>query len=334
MSKLKIINLINLPFFGALLAMTAVHCLKPPQVEASLKLVWLEPANVQSDRDLSLAYGDRLITFSNETSSQTELLVQAASTDINENNTERTRSIGRLVLTFFLLFFVPLGIFYPLFLFYKMLLIKPEDDRRIVFNEHQAEIKDFPSSATIPTKKDLTKATVSKLQIAFTPPAQELRKELSRVSSLAGANVKGNLVKLMHQTVEVLIEQKHWTHINHSSLTLPLDLVKPEFDSISKSERHKFNTKQPNSGDRNLSSNYERNYSYVVVTLILCTTHDSPLFRAINTKEQLVGQLERLRKMKQDSIIKFELLWNPQQEGIYLSNDCLLTEYAEMTRLF
>ncbi|MGL5074232.1 MAG: DUF1517 domain-containing protein [Waterburya sp.] len=42
----------------------------------------------------------------------------------------------------------------------------------------------------------------------------------------------------------------------------------------------------------------------------------------------------KLSKMEQDSVIKFELLWNPQQENVYISNEQLLIEYADMTRLF
>ena len=325
------INLVDLRFFGtALIATIAIYCLNPFQTEGSLKAETIRLLHsakiIESDRSLIPAKNLPIISEANS--------LPQPSTTADENAGTRTRSIRLLVLALFMLFFVPLGIFYPLFLFYRMLLIKPEESDSILFEEHDPKTEE--SSSITRSKKAPTKATVSKLQIAFTPPARKLRKELSRVSS-ANVNPEGGLVKLMHQTVEVLIEQGYWTHVSYSSSTLPLELVRSEFDSISNCERHKFTNKQSGLIDYNCntssSKGYERNYSYVVVTLILCTTHITPLFQTINTKEQLVEELAKLGKMAENSLISFELLWNPQQENIYISNDRLLIEYDEMIRL-
>jgi uncharacterized membrane protein len=228
------------------------------------------------------------------------------------------------------------------------LLIKPnESDDVLNSNSHgdlngdrQAEFSEPLNSidSVLQAEVDVNQATVSKLQIAFSPPATQLRQELSRVSVMTHLNVEDDLVDLMHQTVAVLIEQGHWTHVSYGSITLPLEKVRSEFDFISCQERAKFISETPSlvNHNRNVSKSdgYHESYSYVVVTLILCTSHTAPLFKRINTKEQLVQELMELGKMKRDSVIKFELLWNPQQEGVYLSNDRLLTEYEDMTRLF
>jgi hypothetical protein len=256
----------------------------------------------------------------------------ATRADVKESPTRLIRLIS---LSFFFLFFVPLGIFYPLFLFYKMLLTKPNDllnsDRQAGFTEPVDSI-----DSVLQAEQDVNQATVSKLQIAFSPPARELRAELSRVTSMTDLH-QFDLVDLMHQTVDVLIDQGHWTHASYGSITLPLAKVKSEFNFISVQERTKFTSKTPSLANynRNISNSNgnQESYSYVVVTLILCTSHTAPLFKKINTKEQLVNELTQLGKMEKDSVIKFELLWNPQSEGVYLSNDQLLTEYADMTRL-
>jgi hypothetical protein len=256
----------------------------------------------------------------------------ATRADVKESPTRLIRLIS---LSFFFLFFVPLGIFYPLFLFYKMLLTKPNDllnsDRQAGFTEPVDSI-----DSVLQAEQDVNQATVSKLQIAFSPPARQLRAELSRVTSMTDLH-QFDLVDLMHQTVDVLIDQGHWTHASYGSITLPLAKVKSEFNFISVQERTKFTSKTPSLANynRNISNSNgnQESYSYVVVTLILCTSHTAPLFKKINTKEQLVNELTQLGKMEKDSVIKFELLWNPQPEGVYLSNDQLLTEYADMTRL-
>jgi len=344
-SKSKTINLANLYFFSAaLLATGATSALNPIEVRATSDPLTLSPQLRVEGTTPNLS-SQSLVPFpsalTTESSSTNLLLAQTEPNVTSQNDGADRSNLLRLTsVAFFLLFFVPLGIFYPLFLFYRMLLVKPEKSNGFVADESQPETIRSRSAKNYssPAVTDITKATVSKLQIAFSPPAKELRKELSRVSSVGDIKSDRDIVDLMHQTVDVLIEQQHWSHISHSSQTFPLHLVKPKFDSISKSERKKFKSKQPGLVERDLdlsgSEGYERNYSYVVVTLILCTSHAAPLFTAISTKKQLIEELTKLKNIEENAVIKFELLWNPQQENIYISNDRLLVEYDEMIRLF
>lgn|GEM_PF-4683500 len=351
MPKFKIINLTNLSFFGAaLLATSATHCFNPSKLEAvSSPLVSSQPLHSTPiktvDKDLVLSQNNLPASASSPSSAQSEAsLLLAQGTDSVDKDADNPQSRSRLIrlvtLSFFLLFFVPLGIFYPLFLFYKMLLIKPESSRGIPPSNY-SEPKVAKSSNLVNSGSqaiDTNKATVSKLQIAFSPPARELRKELSRVSSIIDADPNYDLLELMQKTVRVLIEQGHWTHASHSEITLPLKQIRAEFDSICDLEGNKFTSKHPGLIDynRNVSSSegYERNYSYVVATLVFCTSQPLPLFQTISTKDKLVEDLVKLEEMPEDSLIKFESIWNPQQEDIYISNEQLLIEYEDLARLF
>ena len=350
-SKINILSFISL----ALLASTATNCLnikveaKTPSQAFNHRLFLANINPTSQDFKQHQDYQEILTTPGNTLKHDQADLLLADNVNLETNNSAENESrpdfIRLVVLSFFLLFFVPLGIFYPLFLFYRILLIKPEesdlaDDLTDIFNNDlQREFYETASPINIKQQgaKNLNKATVSKLQIAFLPPAYQLRQELSRVTSEANVNGEYDLVSLMHRTIKVLVEQGHWTHVCHDSITLPLEQVKPEFDLISHQERNKFVSKKPSliNYNRNVSKKdgYQRNYSYVVVTLILCTSHSSPLFKTIKTKDQLAKELTALANMEKDSVIKFELLWNPQQEGIYISNDQLLVEYGDMIRL-
>ena len=346
MSKSKYINFANANLFGAaLLAVAATEGLNPTRIQAVSNL----SAGEHLPRSERMATGDRYLTSSVPDRAATgsgsavklataNLLAQTTNTSADNESSDRSKSglLKRISLGFLLLFFVPLGIFYPLFLFYKMLLVKPQNSANSLLEE-QSEGKTADLNIYSPPTTNITKATVSKLQIAFSPPARELRKELCRVSSIADLKQEDNIVELMHQTIDVLIEQGHWTHISQTSNTFPLNRVRPEFDEISERERHKFSEEQSGlvNYNRNVSGSdgYERNYSYVVVTLILCTSHTQPLFQTVTTKEQLIEELTQLKKISENAVIKFELLWNPQQEDVYISNDQLLVEYDEMTRL-
>lgn len=342
----------------ALLASTVIHSSNSKQVEAKTTLeesryqLSLLELNSPSKNLKQLSDNQKnLVTqVSNLQPEQTNQLL-ADDVDLAPNNLDQETAKNRLPkllpLFFSLLFFVPLGIFYPLFLFYKMLLTKfgkleaANNPEFIKSDRYQEVVPSFNTPNFRPkTKSDRHQATVSKLQIAFTPPASQLRQELSRVTSIAEKNTESdviNAVNLIWETVQVLIEQENWTHISYNSQTLPQEDVRPEFDLISYQERNKFTSKTASliKYNRNVSieDSYKRDYSYVVVTLILCTSHSKPLFQTIKTKEQLVKELIKLGKIDKNSVMRFELLWNPQQEDIYISNDQLLIEYGNMTRL-
>ncbi|MFM2314023.1 MAG: hypothetical protein RLZZ04_3299 [Cyanobacteriota bacterium] len=357
MSQFKNLNLANFSFFNIALLATIAYGIGSPRSEA------ISPPDL-SDRQLPLIergatlqniqtnLGALSVLEKHETNKhETNVLLADNTAEVNDpdSTTESapqtsSASLMRLLsLSFLLLFFVPLGIFYPLFLFYRRLLIKPDESDEaddILNSDRHEDLSEVLNSENpvLRPETDFNKATVSKLQIAFSPPASQLRQELNRVSGTAHLNLDDDLVDLMHKTVEVLIEQEHWTHVSYDSIALPLEKVEPEFDFISHQERNKFTHKAPSllKYNRNINGNsgYQESYSYVVVTLILCTSHKTPLFQSIHTKQQLVEELMKLSKMEQDSVIRFELLWNPQKEDVYISNEQLLIEYADMTRLF
>lgn len=245
--------------------------------------------------------------------------------------------------SFFLIFFIPCGIFYPLFLFYRRLLGVEENDlaqSQLASNQPQFLESDYPPTLDVeaqeePSSTIVSSATVSKLQIAFSPQALTLRQKLLQISSSVELNQGEDAVDLMCKTVLALVSHQDWTHVNYTSVALPLDEVKAEFDFISQTERIKCRHRKLSLVNR--TSNRDRvqdsSYRYVVVTLILCTTHGSPLFGKIRTEQQLIEELAKLSQMERESLIKFELLWNPQLEGTYLNNDQLLTEYSDMIRL-
>ena len=319
----------------------------------------------------------------------------AASENDDTKTAEPNLKLVRLIfLSCFLLLFVPLGIFYPFFLFYRQLLSRNsnfnyfKDDNKSEFPKFSDPAEIYNSSSqysnfSIPgasannlhpfplhlrqissnsqnnsTKADrfpkrnskakiildlqqqtTSTATVSKLQIAFTPPAKKLRGNLSQVTSTTEQTTY-DIAELMRKAVSVLLtHQQYWTHVSYSSDSLPLEKIRSEFEVISYLERNKclteelgfVNRKRP--ANKFNSFNRDDSYNYVVVTLILCTSHNSPLFDRIHTEAQLIEELIQLSQMKDNRLTEFELLWNPQQETEYISNERLLTQYSDLIRL-
>jgi uncharacterized membrane protein len=72
---------------------------------------------------------------------------------------------------------------------------------------------------------------------------------------------------------------------------------------------------------------------YIVVTLLVGTEDDRPLFDPIYSVEDLKQALGILAAIPPNSLAIFELLWSPQVSTDSLSYDELLTEYAELLPL-
>ena len=333
---------------AALLATSIIHGLNPTKIDAASPKAISNTASKESRSPIIFTQADLSQIDSGQT---TEVLSDNSVADradrssvITDENESKLRLARLISLTFFLLFFVPFGIFYPLFLFYRMLLIKPDESKNVdgvngilALDEVEPSTTTNSAKLALPSERKLNKATVSKLQIAFSPTASQLREQLSKIGSDTNVNIEYDLVDLMHQTVAVLIDLNHWTHVSYDSTTLPLDKIRAQFDSISQQERKKIANQQANISYYNRNNinheGHERKYSYVVVTLILCTSHATPLFQRIDTKKQLLEELVQLSKMQEHSLIRFELLWNPQQQKEYITNDRLLIDYGDMTRL-
>lgn len=221
-------NPANLRLLIAVLLATTTYSLGSTRIEATLantfddRLSLLESKLTHQDARGNLGAISFVKQQSEYVSSNNSDKTNLAASGSDEKKTQ-TRLVKLISLSLFMLFFVPLGIFYPLFLFYRMLLIKPDEPDDIFNSDRQQELAHpNPIDSVLQAEQDVNQATVSKLQIAFSPPATQLREELNRITLMSDLNVEHDVADLMHQTVRVLIEQEHWTHASYTSATLPL----------------------------------------------------------------------------------------------------------------
>lgn len=261
----------------------------------------------------------------------------------------KTKTFRKVSLYLFLLLFILFGVFYPFFLFYKRLLNVDKShnnltDGSIKLNENsesKLSITSFPpESLKFEESSDHIQAVVSKLQIAFAARDNDLRQKLVELCSSIDSRTDQGVAELMRKTVSLLISEDNWTHVSLSSDSFSVDRIKTEFEAICIQEKNKLVGKKSSVVEGNTQESTPSNLQgkgdehYMVVTLVLCTSHTTPLFTEISTKKQLLAKLSDLGKMSQDSLIKFDLLWNPNSESEYLNNNELLINYTDMMRLF
>lgn len=269
---------------------------------------------------------DSAPTYNNRSSNSSEN--NSTSNSSSYSNTSTRMSRTAIFITMALTFLVIGGIiFIPLFFVLKLLMSH--------FNKENREARQ--------TQKEIdnNKVTVSKIQVALSYDASGIQQDLSELALTANTEIPEGLLELMRDaSLAVVRNSDAWTHVLSSSVSMDINKAESAFDSLSLAERSKYSRETLSNVDgdiRKLKEQFNNNQDdfaeYVVVTLIFGTVDDKPLFEKINTKEQLETVLLKLAAMREDYLVKFELLWSPQTEGVYLTDEELLMQYTEMIPL-
>ena len=184
--------------------------------------------------------------------------------------------------------------------------------------------------------------TVSKVQVALLAQARETQLELNRIGTQIDTSTPEGLQELLQESVLALLRTpENWSHVLGSSQTLKsLEAAETLFNQLAIAERSKFSVETLT----NVGGNKKRYQefkpdpdkgpaSYIVVTLLVGTAHDQPLFQQIRTTEELKDVLQKLASLPADYLLVFELLWTPQEETDSFTYEELLTEYADMMQI-
>lgn len=236
------------------------------------------------------------------------------------SNYRRSRNGGFGSLFFLMIFLFIFGLL--IYLLYKMLS------------------KSSNSGNKINRERDNDRVTVSILQVALSNAAENIQQELSSLSLNTDTDTESGLVELLQESALILLRNRHaWTHVLASSTSLDISQAESAFDKLSINERSKFSSETLSNIDGTVktktatTSDSDDFAAYVVVTLILGTADDNPLFTKINTEEVLNETILKLSSMRDDYLFKFELLWTPQQADQYLTDEELLLEYTDIIPL-
>lgn len=184
--------------------------------------------------------------------------------------------------------------------------------------------------------------TVSKIQVALLAVARDIQSELTDLSLEVDTDTPEGLLQLVQEASLALLRMpENWSHVLVDSQTVKSrEEAEALFQKSSIAERSKFSVETlTNVGGRvNKRDGFKPNpdedpAAYIVVTLLVGTTHDRPLFDQVRTEAELTSALEQLASLPSDYLMAFELLWSPQESSDSLTYDELLTEYTEMVQL-
>jgi uncharacterized membrane protein len=181
--------------------------------------------------------------------------------------------------------------------------------------------------------------TVSKLQVALQSSALSLQSELSELTLEADTETTQGLRKLLEEAALVLLRNAdNWTHVLGSSQTIDRrEEAETVFNRLSIEERSKFSAETLTNVDGKIrqrevveSDRNQGTTAYIVVTLLIGTADDRPLFGQIDSAQAMQEALKNVAAMRSDYLMVFELLWSPQVETDTLTEAELATEYADL----
>jgi uncharacterized membrane protein len=181
--------------------------------------------------------------------------------------------------------------------------------------------------------------TVSQLQIAVSAGVSSIQSQLSNLSLKADTKTPEGLYQLLEVTVEQLLENcLYWTHLLGSSETFESrEAAEEVFERLSLQERGKFSAETLSNVEGIITQTDKPAViqdggegAYVVITVLLGTAHDSPLFAPIDTIGGMKTALSQLRSLSSDYLLVLELLWSPQVQTDTLSVQDMATYYGNM----
>ncbi len=184
--------------------------------------------------------------------------------------------------------------------------------------------------------------TVSKLQVALHSSARSLQAELSELTLEADTETTKGLKELLEASALALLRNSgNWTHILGTSQTISSrEQAETVFNRLSIEERSKFSTETLTNVDGKIRQRSldepatdEGSAAYIVVTLLIGTADDRPLFEPVDSAQAMQEALKKVASMHSDYLMVFELLWSPQVESDTLTEAELATEYAGLVAI-
>ncbi len=185
---------------------------------------------------------------------------------------------------------------------------------------------------------------VSRLQLVLLSEARTIQAELNDLAEQIETETPEGTVELLRESVLSLMRHpEYWAYAQGTSQrATSREMAQRLFEQFSIEERSRFTSEtlvKVGSGPlRQQNAAPEASASpdvgrYVVVTLLVGTEDDHPLFGEIHSIEDVKTVLATLAAVTPDYLLTVELLWTPQSEGRSLSEDELILEYPHLVSL-
>lgn len=177
---------------------------------------------------------------------------------------------------------------------------------------------------------------ISKLQVSLRLRSRTLQTNLEQLRTQADISSPEGAVEFLKQTATLLLDYSpFWTHVLATS-SGPLsarEVASEIFNAFLRQEQDRTNTRAKVGASATTSMNFDETPQYVVVTLLLCTTGDRPLFEEIYSASLLRDVLQDITMARATDLVAFELVCNPPGMVESLKDEDLNAVYGDMVAI-
>jgi uncharacterized membrane protein len=209
----------------------------------------------------------------------------------------------------------------------------------VIFAVVYSSLKNMVAKPKGERVRDNDIVTISQLQVALSSLAKEVQADLSDLSLNTDTDTEEGLIELLRESALILLRNtQYWSHVLASSKSVNINQAEQAFNQLSIVERSKLSAESltninGKTKQKNIAVPDNESADYIVVTLILGTADDHPLFKQVRTTDELKSALEKLASIRSDYLLKLEVIWSPQNQADSLCYDEFISEYTEMLQL-
>ncbi len=182
--------------------------------------------------------------------------------------------------------------------------------------------------------------TVNKLQVGFRIKADTVQSELSKLVQQTEIQAEQGIFDRLRGATNILQQHSQfWSHVLASAQTVASEKVGQQlFSQLSLKERNKIRAAAA------ISANNETNSvtaipmlsdepTYVVVTLLLSTNDEQPLFGEIYSGSLLRDVLQEISILSPSKLHALDLVWSPLVAQDKLSEEEMKLEYGDLVQI-
>ena len=183
------------------------------------------------------------------------------------------------------------------------------------------------------------KFSVAKVQVGLLSNARDLQKDLERIASRADTSTARGLHFVLQETVLALMRNPDYCVYGYakSGVENGPEAAESRFNKLSLQERGKFEKEtMVNVGgirSRSSGSGYGSRISELIVVTILVAVDGRMKLPKVNSRSSLNDALSTLGSIPAEDVLAVEVLWTPEEEGDYFTQEDLAMDYPMLNTL-
>ena len=214
--------------------------------------------------------------------------------------------------------------------------------RGVLGNQSSSSTSSSSSSSYLNSGRSDERLSVAKVQVGLLGTARDLQKDLERIASKADTSSSRGLHYILQETVLSLLRNPNYCVYGFakSGVENSPDEAESRFNKLSLEERGKFEKEtRVNVGGRtgktslNIKKTLTTPVNELIVVTILVAIEGRLRLPKVTGRNQLIEALTSLGAVPSKDLLAVEILWTPEEEDDYFTQEDLASDYPLLNTL-